>query len=100
LIKITLTSFTTSTNFSFEHQFAGAMLDINISIFTLSGKLVKSITATQLSEGFRTGDIHWDGNDDYGSNLAKGVYLYKVKVQDIDSELKMESDFKKLLILK
>ena len=92
--------FTTSTNFSFEHQFAGAMLDISISIFTLSGKLVKSITSTQLAEGFRTSDIHWDGNDDFGSNLAKGVYLYKVKVQDIDSELEMESDFKKLLILK
>ena len=92
--------FTTSTNFSFEHQFAGAMLDISISIFTLSGKLVKSITSTRLAEGFRTGDIHWDGNDDFGSNLAKGVYLYKVKVRDVDSELEMESDFKKLLILK
>jgi len=92
--------FTTSTNFSFEHQFAGALLDINVSIFTLSGKLVKSISSTQMAEGYRTDDIHWDGNDDFGSKLAKGVYLYKVKVQDQASELEMESDFKKLLILK
>ncbi len=92
--------FTTSTNFSFEHQFAGAMLDISVSIFTLSGKLVKSITSTQLADGFRTDDINWDGNDDFGSKLAKGVYLYKIKVQDQASELEMESDFKKLLILK
>lgn len=76
------------------------MLEIGVSIYTLSGKLVKTITSVQMSEGFRTDDIHWDGNDDFGSRLAKGVYLYKVKVRDQASELEMESDFKKLLILK
>ncbi len=92
--------FTTSTNFSFEHQFAGGMLDIGISIFTLSGKLVKTISTTQMADGYRTHDIFWDGNDDFGSKLAKGVYLYKIKVRDQASEMEMESDFTKLLILK
>ncbi len=25
-------------------------------------------------------DIKWDGKDDFGSKLARGVYLYKLRV--------------------
>ncbi len=92
--------FTTSTNFSFEHSLVDASLDINVSIYTLSGKLVKSIQTNRFAEGFRIDDIHWDGRDDYGSSLARGVYLYKIKVKDEVADIDLESDFQKLLILK
>jgi len=95
--------FTTSTKFMFEHNLNGQLLDIQVRIFTVSGKLVKTIDAELLADGNRISDVPWDGKDDFGGDLAKGVYLYKVKVAPSDSQLGVdasESDFEKLVILK
>jgi hypothetical protein len=96
--------FTTSTCFQFEHNMANQMLDVQGQIFTVSGKLAKTITAQVDATGYRvTDEIKWDGKDDYGDQLAKGVYLYKVKVNslsDPSGQSSGESDFEKLVILK
>jgi hypothetical protein len=34
-----------------------------------------------VSEGTRVNDIEWDGRDEYGDRLGKGVYLYKLSVK-------------------
>ncbi len=95
--------FTTNTRFQFEHNLAGQMLDVQINIFSVSGKLVKSIFHSAPAEGYRVTDISWDGRDEYGDLLARGVYLYRVKVRGTDaagSAVAAESDFEKLVILK
>jgi hypothetical protein len=98
--------FINSTCFMFEHNKSGVDLDILIQIYTLSGRLIKSIEQRIFSEGFRLGSqncLSWDGRDDYGDPLAKGVYLYKVKLRgaEINGQiLEGESDFQKLVILK
>jgi len=96
--------FTTSTNFQFEHNLAAQMLEVQVSIFSVSGKLVKTIIQTTANaDGFRVNDIAWDGKDDYGDQLARGVYLYRVKVRGTDtagSTATAESSFEKLVILK
>ena len=95
--------FTTNTNFQFEHNFADQLLDVQVDIFTVSGRLVKTIEDQVLSNGFRITNIQWDGTDDFGDRLAKGVYLYKVKVglaQSAGIDVSTESDFEKLVILK
>ena len=96
--------FTTSTNFQFEHNLAAQMLDVQVSIFSVSGKLVKTIIHTAPNaDGFRVTDIAWDGRDDYGDQLARGVYLYRVKVRGTDiagATATAESSFEKLVILK
>ena len=91
--------FTTCTNFQFEHNLKDQQVEVMIQIFTISGKLVKTIEADQFTNGRRVSGIKWDGTDDYGDRLGKGVYLYKVKVRSEDSR-KSESDFEKLVILK
>lgn len=73
--------FTTSTDFYFEHNQVCYNLEVSIQIFTVSGKLVKSIFKNIHTSGFRSEGIHWDGLDDYGDQLAKGVYIYKVSVE-------------------
>ena len=92
--------FTTSTNFQFEHDLTSTELDILITIYTISGKVIKTIEATKYATGFRIDDIHWDGTDDFGSDIGKGVYLYKIKARSDEFNLFRESEFEKLVILK
>jgi len=72
--------FTTSTQFFFEHNRPNAPLVAWIQIMTISGKVVKTIIQNQQSTGYRSDPIHWNGLDDFGDKLAKGVYIYKLKV--------------------
>jgi flagellar hook assembly protein FlgD len=98
--------FTTSTCFMFEHNQAAVDLDVMVQIYTVSGRLIKTLEERIISATGRLGNdncLQWDGRDDYGDPLAKGVYIYKVKVKSAnggDFELKGESDFEKLVILK
>ena len=79
--------FTTRTEFYFEQNQAGGTFDILIQIFTISGKLVKTITAQQHIQGNRSQPVFWNGRDDYEDKLAKGVYLYKLKVRNQQGEI-------------
>ncbi len=95
--------FTTSTSFMFEHNLPGQLLDVQVRIFTVSGKLVKSITTEVISDGNSVRNIKWDGKDDFGADIARGVYLYKVKASPSDNNTNIkasESEFEKLVILK
>jgi hypothetical protein len=94
--------FTTNTQFMFEHNLPGQVLDIQVRIFTVSGKLVKSITTEAISDGNSVRNINWDGKDDFGGDLARGVYLYKIKASpsENDNISASESEFEKLVILK
>jgi hypothetical protein len=89
--------FTTHTDFSFEHNQACESLDVRIQVFTVGGKLVKSIVQQVKNNGFRTGPIAWDGRDDFGDKIARGVYVYKVEVRN-DTGMSAEK-FEKLVIL-
>lgn len=78
--------FTTRTEFMFEHNQPCNSLDVQVQVFTVSGKLVKTINETVLSQGFRNEPIAWDGLDDYGQKIGRGVYLYNLKVSTPDGQ--------------
>jgi len=73
--------FTTYTQFFFEHNQPNVDLDVLVQIFTISGKLVKTIDYQQPASGYRVGPIEWDGRDDYGGKIGRGVYIYRLKVR-------------------
>lgn len=83
--------FTNKTFVQFEHN-CDDILDVNVQIFTITGKLVRTISTTVTSdpflEGYRTNRtaIEWDGNDDFGSPVGKGTYIYKVLVRSQNQE--------------
>lgn len=90
------------TRFSFEHTLPPGDMTVRIEIFSVSGKHVKTIEHETFSNGFRVDEIEWDGTDQTGSPIAKGVYLYKINVQvDVSgTEFRKESDFERLVVLK
>jgi len=95
--------FTTSTQFQFSHNLnAGQLIEVQVRIFTVSGRLIKTIDTDVVSDGNRVSDINWDGKDEYGGDLARGTYLYKVSVRAANSGegQTVNSDFEKLVILK
>jgi len=97
--------FTDRTCFQFDHNYANQDLSVLIQIFTVSGRLVKTIDTHLFSDGaIRQDDcITWNGRDDFGDPLARGVYLYKIIVRANVPGLEPvegESEFEKLVILK
>ncbi len=96
--------FTTSTQFQFLHNLSpGQAMEVQVRIFTISGRLVKTLDAQAISDGNRVSDINWDGKDEYGGNLARGTYVYKVSVRPSTNNgigKTINSDFQKLVILK
>ena len=93
--------FTTNTSFWFEHNQPNTVLDVKIQIFTISGKVVKTIDNVILTEGYSqnlNNPISWDGLDQYGDKLAKGVYIYKLQVRSRRNGTSAEK-IEKLVIL-
>ena len=90
--------FTTNTSFFFEHNQANAELDILIQIFTVSGKLVRTFDRHVNSTGFRTEPIVWDGLDDFGNRIGRGVYIYRVSAHTASGQT--AEKFEKLVILR
>ena len=89
------------TEFWFNHN-SSDVLDVSVQIFTVSGKLVKTING-QTSGGSKitsslSREISWDGRDDFGDRIGKGVYVYKLTVQSPTRNMKVEK-FQKLVIL-
>ncbi len=95
--------FTTKTEFQFEHGLPSNILEVQIQIFSLSGKLVKTIQTEASSNGKRVAGIFWDGLDDFGDPIGRGIYLYKIKInatQINGATLKSESEYEKLVVLR
>lgn len=91
--------FTTHTKFQFEHNRPNHPLEITIQIFTVAGRLVKTIHQFVQSPGSRVTDIPWDGLDDFGNKIGKGVYIYRLKVRSALDDSKAEQ-YEKLVILR
>jgi hypothetical protein len=89
--------FTTSTHFMFEHNRPGVNLDLKIEIFSVSGKVIKTISKNINTIGYRVNDIAWDGLDDYGDKIGRGVYIYRVTIKDEFG--KKVSQYQKLVVL-
>ncbi len=89
--------FTSKTQFLFDHNQAESYLDVRIQIFTVSGKCVKTIHETGIANGYHLDGIEWDGTDDYGDKLGRGVYFYKVILRTDNGN--KTSAFQKLVIL-
>lgn len=84
--------FTTHTSFRFDHNRPNTNLQLNIQLFTLQGKLVKTISETINTSGSRSSDIDWQGMDESGRKLPPGYYIYRLQVSTaVDAKAAVKS---------
>ncbi len=76
--------FSTSTRFVFTLTGSEVPDDILIQIMTVSGKVVREINEMEFGPmyiGRNISEFAWDGKDEFGDQLANGVYLYRVQMK-------------------
>lgn len=88
--------FTTKTQFWFEHNKPGQDLLVQVQIYSLAGRVIKTIEKTINTPGNRSSDVEWDAKDEFGDKVAKGVYLYRIRILSHGS--KPRSFFEKLVV--
>ena len=82
------------TNFVFSLQGETSAVNSKIKIYTTAGRLIREIDFTP-NTGYN--QIFWDGKDSDGDFIANGTYLYKFV---IDSDIKVETQIQKLVVLR
>ncbi len=104
--------FSTSTRFVFTLTGSYIPEDLKIQIMTVTGKVVREITKSELGSiriGNNISDYAWDGRDEFGDKLANGVYLYRVVIKNAGENFKQRAtagdkafkkDYGKLYILR
>ena len=91
--------FVNYTQFWFNHNRPDETLDVQVQVFTVTGKVVWTQNATLPPSGsYLCREITWDGRDDFGDRIGKGVYVYKITVRSSLTNQRVEK-FEKLVIL-
>jgi len=72
--------FSNGTDFYFQNNQVNQLMDINIQIYTVTGRLVKTINESFYNDGFRIGPISWDGKSSNGENLSAGLYIANLNI--------------------
>ncbi|GIQ59399.1 peptidase C25 [Flavobacterium collinsii] len=90
--------FSTYTQFWFSHNRPYEPLDVQVQVMTITGKVVWTKNQIVTTEGFLSREITWDGKDDFGDRIGKGVYIYKLTVKSNLTNKKAEK-YEKLVIL-
>ncbi len=90
--------FVSYTEFWFNHNRPFEPLEVQVQVFTVTGKVVWTQNQVVNTDGFLSREITWDGRDDFGDRIGKGVYVYKLTVKSTLTNKKVEK-FEKLVIL-
>lgn len=61
--------------------------EVSLSIYNLSGQLVKQLVAREMSAGRH--HVVWDATDARGVRVASGVYLYVIKTGEFTAQRKL-----------
>ncbi len=72
--------FSVTTTFAFEHNQPNTNLDVTINIYNEAGAQVKQIKQLLNTGGTRNCQLIWNGTNQSGAKLAKGIYIYRVIV--------------------
>ena len=61
--------------------------DVRLSIYDVSGRLVRTLISERESAGEKT--VRWDGRGDTGSAVSTGIYFYRITIGGFTATRKM-----------
>ncbi len=70
------------TVFSFEQNAGNQEIKLLISIYSMDGKLVNQLEDIFIPYSSRINHIRWDGTDENGRKIGKGMYIYRLQLMD------------------
>jgi len=79
--------FFSATNISVEHNRPESELDVTVNVFNFSGKIIKIIRTKVSSTGYSLSPIIWNGNDDGGKRVGRGIYPYTIILSTGEGEI-------------
>ncbi|MBE0648543.1 MAG: type IX secretion system sortase PorU [Bacteroidales bacterium] len=90
--------FQEKTTISFETNQTNMNVEVEIQIYTIYGKLIKTIRKTEFINGFRVQPVEWDGTADGGWKVSTGTYVYRASVTLPDGSANMATS--KLVVIR
>ncbi|HCC51087.1 MAG TPA: hypothetical protein DEQ30_02770 [Porphyromonadaceae bacterium] len=88
---------TDHVNFMISHDLPESMINVQIQVFDLTGKLQWRYEEKGASEMFDSYNIKWGLTDGAGARLQPGIYIYRAVISS--DRLNEASEAKKLIIL-
>jgi flagellar hook assembly protein FlgD len=68
-------NFVNYTEFWFTHNRPFEPLEVQVQVMTITGKVVWTKKSNHSEQVFLSKEITWDGKDDFGDKIGKGVYV-------------------------
>lgn len=76
--------FSNTTTLAFRVEAPETLDKLEVAIYTVSGRKIRSITSDDPVQGpplnaIGYHEVIWDATDDHGHNVANGIYFYRIK---------------------
>lgn len=73
------------TNFLVSHNQDGAQLSLTVDIISAEGRMVRRLQRDFVATGNVNRDLQWDGTDANGRPISDGMYVYRVRLQNVET---------------
>jgi hypothetical protein len=74
------------TRITGEHNRPDSEFEVTIDVYDMSGRIIRIIESTVPSSGYVLPPVIWDGNDEGGHRIGRGIYLYTVTLSTAAGE--------------
>lgn len=71
---------------SIKYQIPAAS-KVSLKIYDVAGRLVRTLINEEMPKGDYT--VKWEGKDNYGNRVARGIYFYKFKASQFTTSKKL-----------
>jgi hypothetical protein len=75
------------TSITAEHNRPDEEFEITISIFDITGRIIKNIKTSEYSSGYQLFPIVWDRTGEGGERVGQGIYPYRLQVKTGSGEI-------------